>query len=444
MIGNLTSIRKEERLSQLRSISIVVTSMNLKDLRPVKTIALLSVLILPSLNVYSAQYFVDNLIGSDNNSGMSTSPWASLKKAANSARAGDTIFIVRNKNHPYQYPLVPKLSGTPKNLITFRGVNPLSKPIFTAGGNKTIINVDTKSHLRFKDLILQNTTEQGIVLNKSNNIVLDGLEIYQVKKNGVLVIGGGDIAVSNCTIKSIGNSGIALIGSKSNKLHDTLIEKCNISYIMTNDGITLHKDGSGNDVGSEHIIRLNTISHCNEQGIDITSGNKIYLQKNHTFNNGQSGLMVSHGAKNVIITNHQSNNENKYGVLILNSSNVELSDSNIYWSGTHPELKIRGTRNLKVSNNRIVGDGPSSIIDIEEESTGVYFVDNIILSLPYHKGPLFRMLKLSFSESNHEITWHRNNWFASDKNKTRFVDKEGKHIFSRFILSTVDDKIVLY
>jgi len=81
-----------------------------------KTSVLICIFLLFSFPAFGADYYVSKS-GNDNNPGTEASPWLTLKKAGNSARAGDTVCF---KAGVYKGPLRPMNSGTPDNYITFR------------------------------------------------------------------------------------------------------------------------------------------------------------------------------------------------------------------------------------------------------------------------------------------------------------------------------------
>ncbi len=71
-------------------------------------------------------FYVDNLLGNDNNIGSQSSPWKTLKKAGDTARAGNTVILIDNPGHPYRETLSTK-AGTSAHRITFEGADPLHK-----------------------------------------------------------------------------------------------------------------------------------------------------------------------------------------------------------------------------------------------------------------------------------------------------------------------------
>lgn len=73
-------------------------------------------------------FYVDNVLGNDNNPGTQALPWATLTKAGNTAQAGDTVMIIKNTGQPYREVLTPAYSGVSGLPITFRGFDINSKP----------------------------------------------------------------------------------------------------------------------------------------------------------------------------------------------------------------------------------------------------------------------------------------------------------------------------
>lgn len=87
----------------------------------------------PTININSAytsgyNFYVDNVLGSDNNPGTQALPWATLSKAGLTAIAGDTVVIIKNAGQPYRETLTPANAGTSGLPIIFRGVDVNSKP----------------------------------------------------------------------------------------------------------------------------------------------------------------------------------------------------------------------------------------------------------------------------------------------------------------------------
>ena len=66
----------------------------------------------------AADYYVSPQ-GKDSNTGTETHPWLTIAKAADTLKAGDTVYI-RGGTYAPQTPITPKNSGTPDKPITYR------------------------------------------------------------------------------------------------------------------------------------------------------------------------------------------------------------------------------------------------------------------------------------------------------------------------------------
>ena len=73
-------------------------------------------------------FYVDNVLGNDNNPGSQALPWATLTKAGETAQPGDSVVIIKNVGDPYRETLSPVYSGTASDPITFEGVDAAHKP----------------------------------------------------------------------------------------------------------------------------------------------------------------------------------------------------------------------------------------------------------------------------------------------------------------------------
>ena len=73
-------------------------------------------------------FYVDNVLGNNNNPGTQALPWATLTKANAIVVSGDTVVIIKNTGVPYRETLLPVRSGTSALPITFRGIDSSHKP----------------------------------------------------------------------------------------------------------------------------------------------------------------------------------------------------------------------------------------------------------------------------------------------------------------------------
>jgi len=76
----------------------------------------------------SHTWYVDNVLGDDNNPGTQAQPWSTLAKASATAQPGNTVVVVKNNGVPYRESVAPLSGNTTDGNITFRGVDADSKP----------------------------------------------------------------------------------------------------------------------------------------------------------------------------------------------------------------------------------------------------------------------------------------------------------------------------
>ena len=73
-------------------------------------------------------FYVDNLLGSDNNEGSQSQPFATIALAGTLAQAGDTVVIIKNADTPHRDTIANTNAGTQGSHVTFRGIDANHKP----------------------------------------------------------------------------------------------------------------------------------------------------------------------------------------------------------------------------------------------------------------------------------------------------------------------------
>ena len=391
--------------------------------------------------VFATEYYVDNLLGNDKNTGDPKKPFKSISTALNKVGPGDAVIIIANgPNYPYKEPIIIKNSGTNDSYITIRGQASNLKPIIKGDGTGSILRCYGKHHIVIKDIIFTDSNNQALEFLKSTNVTLDNLEIYNIARNGILVTGGGhDFIVSHCTIHNIGNSGIAMMGSKSDKLSHTIIQDCIISDISS-DGITLHRDNKDNNLGKDHKIINNDIRNCGEQGIDVTGGTAITVLNNLTNGNHDSGILIDHGAKDVVVKHHQSINEILYGIIVGHSEGVTIEDSIFKGAWQKTGIYITGSKNLLIENNVFLSmpdRKTRQIVDLELRgkypTQTITFRKNTFQAMDSNKSTGMMLRILGGGPKDVNIVWQNNIWYNEQKDKKVFYDEtNGIYSFNLF------------
>lgn len=375
---------------------------------------------------YANTFWVNNLIGSDSNTGTQSLPWKTLSKATAILMPGDELVIQEGRaENPYREIIQFKASGTPDKRITVRGEHEFSKPYIVGNGQLTLISVYEKEFINIMNLVLADTSEQGIEIMKgSNNITIDGVEIYNIGKNGILAQGGHDLNIRNCKIDNVVNSGIALIGHSIDKLSNTLIEKCAISNVDDNDGITLHQDGERYDLGINHIIKNNKLTQCGEEGIDITSGEYVVVENNETsLNNG--GISIGHGAKHVTVRKHRSVGDVTFGIVVSEPSvNVSIEDSYFAGANNSARLSVIGLKGGNILRNIFeTANSRGSVVDFSGEVASIVFDNNVVTSTtPRNGSTILRVLDHGVVGDSARIAWSNNIWWDPSGNSRVFYD----------------------
>jgi len=399
------------------------------------SIALLSSFLGPR-SAQCTTYYVDNLNGIDTNSGFIGQPWATLEKATKAAKAGDTVIVVSNgADKPYREIISLQSSGLPDNYIVFMGESSTNMPRIVGNGNETIFNCYEKGYLKIKNLSFENTSESGMSFFNCHHIEISSVEVRNAGKNGIVVGGGGsNYIIDGCSISEVHNSGIVLLGYEGRQLSNTLIQNCIVSDVQRNDGITLHKNSGGFDIGSNHVIRGNFLTKCGEQGIDITSGKNIFVENNITSENGDSGIVVGHNVENVSIKSHVSSNEKKYGIIIAASKNVLLMNSLIINPSSKAAMGIYNCDGLTVINS-LIEHGPcrteGSLVDIEPNVKNLKFEGNTFSVPERFSGVILRYILAGDPVSTGTI-WSGNQWAIPVMAKAMYSDKDGDVSFDKF------------
>jgi parallel beta-helix repeat protein len=183
-------------------------------------------LIFPS-KIFSKTYYIAPN-GSDTNDGSATAPFLNLSKAVGIAIAGDIIYV-SGGTYSYTSTINITKSGTSSNKISIIALSG-QKPVFDFSG--------------------QSLGARGIKLTGSY-WVIKGIEIRGAGDNGLLIEGGSNNLIENCTFYKNRDSGLQLSKGASNNT----IKNCD-SY--ANADPTDYGDADGfackMDVGSNNLF----------------------------------------------------------------------------------------------------------------------------------------------------------------------------------------------
>ncbi len=307
-------------------------------------------------------YFVDigNSAASDDNPGTEALPWKTLQKAAATLKAGETVYVkdgtyVADQNCSWTTPaLNPANSGTAGNPVAFRAY-PGHKPYVTnsTGPNDSgcpVIGAKDRSYIIWDGFEVYVGGTKGVVINSSDNIIIENSEIHGMRgtggdnTDGIRIDGGMDILIRDNLIYDIddgdaprgcGATGVKMYSSRQvvmehNEVYDVgcgLRNKAdganntfryNWVHDCTQSGIHL---GVG-DGTRDHQVYSNVVARC-ETGINIRGtsspqdGSKVY-----------SNTVVDMGRKSISAAGDRTTNLEVWNNIIYNSGSEDLVDSN--------------------------------------------------------------------------------------------------------------------
>jgi len=304
-------------------------------------------------------YHIDSANGNDDWSGSYLEPWRTITKAANTAVAGDTVYV---KSGTYFERISPKNSGSPGNYITFSAypnhnvIIDGSDHYFNYGNG--LIHIEDKSYIKIIGFTIQNSPNAGIAIKDNcDHITIQNNYIYNCYASGIwagevnnnadaaIVIDSNEInrccvGYSQECITLIGISGFEI---KNNYVHDSPYPKEGIDVkVGCNNGLIHHNTVHGVRNGiyidawaqtSDNISIYNNLTYeCVDAGIAINAEQGGRLENIHIYNNvshsnDHNGFIINYEAssyENIYLVNNTSANN---GGLALQ---VTASGTNIH------------------------------------------------------------------------------------------------------------------
>jgi hypothetical protein len=204
--------------------------------------------------------------GSDQNTGTLEAPYRTIAKAADAARAGDTVYI---RAGTYNERLVPKASGTSSSKLVFMGYPGEPKPVLNGQGQEPpgVVYVNGRQHVDIVGLEVRNAVDAGIWIIDSSYITISGNRTYNTVSSGIIVSEFG----TNHHIYIDGNE-VELCCNDGGQ-ECISVSKCDTFEVTKNHvhhgGPGTH-GGEGIDIkfGSKNgIVAYNHVHHLSRQGL---------------------------------------------------------------------------------------------------------------------------------------------------------------------------------
>jgi len=263
--------------------------------------------------------------GNDDNPGTEARPWASLDKAADTMKAGDTVYV---KDGTYSGFDVSR-SGTPDNYISYlayTGATPKIGQIYFQNG---------ASYNRFVGFEITPASGGGVIMDHNNDRnIISRCHIHQSESVGIDLSGGSDFnIIEDCIVYDVlyafHTSGTTNRGN---------IFRRNVCYNTSDDGVNFSPSTQDTQFLNNKIYNAADDGiHCFDDGAAIISGNIVY--------NCKGVALWPHGSGGIITKNNTvvGISGEKWGYVVwLEGSNHTLKNNIIYVDAADMQLLTGG------------------------------------------------------------------------------------------------------
>lgn len=315
---------------------------------------------------WATVYHVDPS-GSDANPGSLAQPWQTITQAANTLKAGDTVYIGAGT---YRESIVPVNSGAPGQYITYAALEgatvivdgaTLNLPEYTG-----LVSIENKGYINVSGLQIRNAgpnpNNAGILVDTSHHIILQSNRTYNTVSSGIGVWSSNEITIEANEVELACNDGqqecITVAGTSGFTVAGNHVHH-NGPGTNGGEGIDV-KDGSSNGrISGNHVHDLNRL------GIYVDAWDKhtygVTIDKNRVDNCGNDGITLASEMggllEDILVSNNAVSNNLLHGIAVTPNGPVAA-----------PPM-----RNITVINNTFHNNGDGTV---ESPWGGGITVDN--------------------------------------------------------------------
>lgn len=314
--------------------------------------------------------------GNDTNPGTELLPWLTIRKAADTAVAGNTVCV---KQGTYNERLIPLNSGSLSNPIVFTAYPGESVTIDGTGISipnwEGLVHINGKSFITVSGLKINNSQWAGVFVTQSSNITIQNNSTYNTASSAILMGNGNNYIVDGNSIELAANGGADFLSQEiiSIQYHVNGFEVKN-NHIFNSKVVKPLLGGEGIDVkfgSSNGSIHHNIVSDVFPVGIYVDAydapQSNINVYNNIVNNTAACMAAAAEQAGGTLDTVNFYNNVcyNNYWNMFIGSDN-----------GT--------VKNITVTNNTFVDNDPSTMsLGIEigsfEGRSETGLVDNVLV-----------------------------------------------------------------
>lgn len=285
------------------------------------------------LPAFAGTFYV-RLDGNDSNSGLTNTyqgAWATIQKAADTLRPGDTVEIQAGI---YNEAIQILISGESTQPITYRASGEVI--IDAQSTRQYCVKLEAVNFIKIEGFTLRNSTQTGILLDKANHNIITKNTSHNNLSQGIRLDNYStyNILSSNTLYNNTGGSGA--LGNRS----------C---------GIYLYNSSNNNTID-------NNIAYQNGTGIWLEgSSSNCTITDNKTYSNGWGGLILAGGTVNNTVSYNLSYSNSSFGLEVCYSANNNLVRNNTIYSNQRNGIQLNNTAvgNI-IKNNIIAYNGTSS------------------------------------------------------------------------------------
>jgi len=321
-------------------------------------------------------YYVSSKGNNLNNGKSPEHPFKTIQKAADFARAGDTVYIMGGI---YSESIDIKYSGLKNNEIFF--TNYKNQNVVIDGNNKFpketwrgLFSIFNKKHIKISGLNLKNSLYAGILVVDSKYITIENVSSYNTTSSAFGIWGSQHILIDSNRVELACNGGTDESITISESQH-CIVRKNEV----TNNGDPIN-GGEGIDIkdGSEYIsVYNNHVHHLNNRtGIYVDGWDKdtvgpinVYNNRVHDCNHTAMAIATERGG--------HLQNVSFYNNIIYNNSDVGILLGGWISHDEHkPDPKHTPVTNIKLINNTIYNN-KGGIVVVNKDIKNLIIRNNI-------------------------------------------------------------------
>ncbi len=355
-------------------------------------------------------YYVDkNSIGgicSDSNPGTIVQPWCSIKYAANTLVAGDTVNIRQGTYS--ETDIYPSRSGTSGNYITYKVYQNENVTIDATGADDSAFYIYNLDYIKIDGSGLDNQIhlyfEKGdwvIMLRASDYVWVthvdvsgspynDGLKLTSDHQGGQ---GDDDSGSKHCIIEyssfhDNGDYGIKLTG------YGTSYNTIRYNNFYSNGATGSDKYGmqiSGGEYEDNqpqhNELYGNKFYNNLGCGIHLYESSNNILRENEFYNNGigtsnpARGISLSLNSKNNLVYGNRVYNNNYYGIECSSHADSNKIYNNIIYDNAEEGIMIQGGSSKNEIYSNTISGGTNGGIYLSSDTQDTIIKDNIVLTM---------------------------------------------------------------